>query len=170
MHAAASHPHDRGPCCRGGPLGGLRPLSAVFQREAELSLRRTEMGRGQRAAQVRRAAVHKDSGQRQRLRHGGAGAELSQQRHAEFTYAEGGGNILIEQIPAKIKLSWEGDSCALFTARVNTSRCRALSAFSHVFPLGWCPQKSYRNTGRGAFPLFSPRPPRNPEWWGGWRG
>ena len=96
--AAAAHADHRRTGGGRRPLGSLRPLPAVLQREAELPLRRAEVGGGERAAQIRRAAVHKDRGEGQGLRHGRAGAELAEHRHPVFPHPEGGGDALVEQV------------------------------------------------------------------------
>ena len=101
MRAVPSHAHHGRTGGGGGPLRGRRTLSPIFQRVAELAFCRTKMGRGDGAAHIGCAAVHKNSGQSQGLRHSGAGAELPEQGDVRLPEAEGGGDILIEQIACK---------------------------------------------------------------------
>ena len=84
---------------RAQPAGGGGPLAAVFQRQAELALRRAEVGAGHGQRPAGGAALHQDGRHQQCLGHGGAGPILAQEGDAEIQQAKGGGNALVQQIP-----------------------------------------------------------------------
>ena len=100
LNVAAHTEHRAARSCR-RPLRSRRALAAVFQRHAELPLRRAEVGGGHRAGVVRRAAFHHDGGHDERLRHRGARPVLPKERNVHSAQTKRARNALVQQIPRK---------------------------------------------------------------------
>ena len=92
------------PGARDGPLGRWGSLAAVAQRIAVLPFCRREMGGTDGAGHIGVSAVDADSGQKQTLRHGGAGAVQPKKGNAHIPYGEAGADALVQKISGEQSL------------------------------------------------------------------
>ena len=139
----------------GGPLGGGRPLAAVFQRIAVLALRRAEVRGGQTQRPLGKPAGYQRGAQDQALRHGGAGAVQAEIGHAHAPHGITGGDALVQKVSPQSAVQPGGGQARLVQRRFTGDlHHAAFGLLPGLFAEAVFPGNIVKAAAQGAFALL----------------